>query len=704
MSALQTLRNKAGILIAVAIGLALLAFILTDLLKSGQSMFSSRATSIAVVNGVEIPVEKYFTLLENMEENHLRTNGSAANESMKVNFKRTAWDEMIKEAMYNQEIEKLGLAIPSPQHAGAHGVTAEELKDMVLGEHISPVVQQYFTNQETRMYDKEAAKNFLQNMNNSEEQKSAWIEVEKFVMSNRLKEKYKALISKGLYVTTKEAEVMANEMAKSIDFKALQLPYSSLADSLYEVSEKEINDYLDNNEKKYIKEKFASLEYVSFSIRPSEKDFEATQKWVLDNSNDFKLTDNDEQFVRSNSDVPFDPNFYGKGELPVAIDSFAFNANNSKGAITGVYFENGVFKVSKISKKISLPDSVNARHILIRSANAVVVVDSLKKLIEGGADFAMIALQNSEDPGSASKGGDLGWFKQGENPRAVNDTCFLGQPGKLYSVYTEYGVHMIEIMKQSEKSEKVQIATLASKVSASSITKNGIYSKAAQFANENSTREKFLAAIKPEITGDKRIAQHVRPEDYMIPGIENSRQIIKWINEANKEDVSGVFECGNEFIVAAISEKKDKEAFNYTALENEVKAAIIKDKKATQLIAKIQEVGNGLSLAEYAQKLSQQISDYQGVNFNSTALQNLGIEFSLLGVVSTIEKGICSKPIKGNNGVFLAEVSVANVSGTFDAVIEKQKMQRNLKSKYDYSIESTLIDVADIVDNRIIFE
>ncbi len=118
-----------------------------------------------------------------------------------------------------------------------------------------------------------------------------------------------------------------------------------------------------------------------------------------------------------------------KGELPDTLNDFMFNA--SKGATFGPYFENNAYKISRLAAINLLPDSVKARHILLRATqNTVQAIynqaDSLMNLIKKGTDFATLAMLYSAD-GSAQKGGDLGWFKEGAMVKPFSDSCFLGK-------------------------------------------------------------------------------------------------------------------------------------------------------------------------------------------------------------------------------------------------------------------------------------
>ena len=98
---------------------------------------------------------------------------------------------------------------------------------------------------------------------------------------------------------------------------------------------------------------------------------------------------------------------------------------------TGPYFENNTYKIARLVDSKNLPDSVKARHILIKpsaqtkeAANqAKVKADSLLAVIKKGGKFEELAKTFSTD-GSASKGGDLGWFKEGAMVKPFNDAAF----------------------------------------------------------------------------------------------------------------------------------------------------------------------------------------------------------------------------------------------------------------------------------------
>jgi len=106
------------------------------------------------------------------------------------------------------------------------------------------------------------------------------------------------------------------------------------------------------------------------------------------------------------------------------------------------------------------PEKVHASHILIQvpkdadaatKAQARAKIDDLLKQARGGKDFAELAKQNSQDPGSAPNGGDLGFFEAGQMVGPFNDAAFAQQPGTISEVVeTTFGFHIIKVIEKQQ--------------------------------------------------------------------------------------------------------------------------------------------------------------------------------------------------------------------------------------------------------------
>ncbi len=109
-----------------------------------------------------------------------------------------------------------------------------------------------------------------------------------------------------------------------------------------------------------------------------------------------------------------------------------------------------------------VPERVDVRHILIKTQGKPkdqlpelkAKAENILKQIQNGGNFAQLAKKNSEDPGSAEKGGELGWITRGQTVPNFDKTAFSLKPGEMSGlVETEYGYHIIQV----EKKENAQV-------------------------------------------------------------------------------------------------------------------------------------------------------------------------------------------------------------------------------------------------------
>ncbi len=112
------------------------------------------------------------------------------------------------------------------------------------------------------------------------------------------------------------------------------------------------------------------------------------------------------------------------------------------------------------------PERVRVRHILLKTqdkpaseaANIEKKAQDLLKQVKGGADFAALASKNSEDPGSAAKGGDLDWVTRGQTVPEFEQSAFSLKPGEISNlVKTMYGFHILKL----EAKEEARVRPLA---------------------------------------------------------------------------------------------------------------------------------------------------------------------------------------------------------------------------------------------------
>ena len=144
MAILQKIRDRSGLLIAV-IGVALLAFILGDLLTSGNTFLRKYQDKAFVVDGDLVSTQEYFDRVSEWEDFQKMISGeSSLDESATSQIRDIVYQQMVKERILDSQAKKLGLT-----------VSKEEINDLVHGDVISPLLQQLplFVDPQTGQFD-----------------------------------------------------------------------------------------------------------------------------------------------------------------------------------------------------------------------------------------------------------------------------------------------------------------------------------------------------------------------------------------------------------------------------------------------------------------------------------------------------------------------------------------------------------------------
>ncbi len=685
--------REQSTLLLLLIGGAMLAFILGDLFSSGGFLLNGSPTEVGEIAGVAVDGRLFQERVDQTIENYKAQTGQTSLDNATTDqLREQTWNQMVREIVMDQELDGLGVR-----------VSKEELYDMVQGSNPHPQVVQAFTNPQTGQFDRAQVMNFLKRMEQDEDIKKRWIAFEKDIAKLRRTEKYNNLIKKGLYVTGSEAEAdfMAKNRPATIRYVAKR--YASVADSTIQVTDADIKKYYNDNKSKYEQDASRDVEFVAFRVDPSKDDFEKVLTWGQNLKPEFEKTDNDTLFVNRESDLRFNARWLPKGELGGEVDSILFAAE--KGYVHGPYLEGQTYRMAKLIGVKMAPDSVQARHILVRpetynsQEKAKVVADSLMALIKGGADFAELAKANSEDPGSGAEGGDLGWFQEGQMVPSFNDACFDGKKGDLTMVQSRFGYHIIEVMDQKGNTEKRAVAFVDRKVEASTKTFQTVYGQAEEFQRSVTS----VASFDQEVANrglNKRIASNLKENDRTIAGLENPRELIRWAFGAEKGDVSDVKELGNTFVVGVLTTIREEGFTAMDEIRDELEAGAIRDKKAAKFMEEF-EAARASDIQAIADKMNLPVEVKENVQFSATAIPGLGREPALVGTVGGMEVGDISKPVKGDQAVYVVYLeSRADAPAVPNFANNSRMLNSTLAQRVDFEVFEALKEKADITDNR----
>ena len=695
MATLGKIRNRSGLLLAV-IGIAMLAFILGDFMSS---LGSGGGSSIYVgeVLGEDVMRQAYEVKVEEGIENWKSQNPqSILSQTVTGQIRSQIWDQYVRELVMNNEYSKLGI-----------DVSDDEFFELLQGVNVHPEISKVpsFQNQATGQFDRTKVLGYLKQIDQDPtgEARTRWVGFQKYLIGLIKTSKYNALVAKAMYVTGEEAKLNFNENAQNVTFNYVAIPFTSVADSVVTPTDSEIKTYYTNHKEYYEQDASKDVDFVVFTVTPSQEDDAATKLSIEELKADFTIYEDYDLMARRNSDnTTARFTFTTKDELQDPNWADLFTAE--QGTVIGPYqASQGVYRIAKLAVAQNRPDSVEARHILIAPTQTMsldsvnVRIEAIKTQVAAGADFGVLAQKNSEDKASAIKGGDLGWFSEGAMVDEFNEACFTSKRGDLSVVTSQFGVHLIEVTKTSRAVRKIKVAFIDRNVEPSTETYNTYYSQAAQFAGKILNEGIAFDSLVAEQNLVKRNDSKVKADKQSIVGLPNSREMVRWMNTTGEGTVSEVFQFENSYVVAYLTKEHVEGNVPLEDIKEQVSALVMKEKKGAHISATI----TGADLQAIATNNGQTVVSAQRANLANLSLQGIGYDPELVGSIFGMTVGSISNPIASGNAVYVVEVTAkdeAKTSGDFTQ--QKQEVQKGAAAYANGAAYKVLNTEADVKDNR----
>ncbi len=669
MASLQRIRNHGALLIAI-VGLAMLAFILGDFLNSGSSFFNRSRENVGVVEGQKIHYTEYEAAKDQLTEVYKIESGRTDfDEDAYSQIRNQVWNMFVMDYTLRAQAEKIGMDI-----------TPDELTELCIGENVHQLLRgrRAFMD-ENGQYSRETVKGLIaaiqegsddaaQNAN-LQQAKTYWLYWEKAVRISYMQEKYTALFQHLLKANSLDAEYAFNGRQHSVSADYVMQPYFSVADSLVKVSEGDIKKLYKQHKEQYKQTPNRAIKYIAFDIVPSEDDFKAAEELLVRLQDEFKTTEDVSLVVNTNSDIMYDGRDYSEETVPAQFKEFAFAKGAKAGDCTDILFEDNTYAMARIMQAgYSLPDSVELK--------------------------AIAAEEGQEDQ-------ELGWFKAADLPKNIAEPALAGKRGEKFTVAMGMGEQTYEIMEIGKPTPKVKLAILAREVTPSSKTYSIIYNSAKQFVVNNNNAEALEAAAQE--AGMTVVPQYnLTATTDKVGQLKASRPIVRWAFEAKEGAVSDVFECGQQFVVAALTEVNDGEYRPLNAVRAELTYEATNNAKAEYIKKELKGVE---SLEKAAEIMGQQIQHVEHVTLNDSRFGNAGMEPAVIGAAVAQGENVLSEPIQGNMGVFVVKtgVSYKQEGGSFDAESEKAQLASRF-AYLPYQAIQLMEDKAEVTDNRANFQ
>ncbi len=702
MAILGKIRQRSIFLILV-IGMALFAFVISGVFD-GNSANSGPTDPIAVVNDEEIDLTFFRQMVEQTE----RTYNYSTLQSVNL-----VWNQALRNTIFNQEFEKLGIDAGKDQ------------LEQIISSDEAVINNPNFQN-EAGFFDFGIFTDYIAQLSVQEPAAyENWKAQEQSIINVAKQRIYLDLIKSSGGMTEAEARTLYHFENDNINIEYLQIPFDEIPDSLVSVSDAEIKQYIKSHEKAYERSASRNLQYVLFDESPTEDDLAAIRlrleglkeeqiayndvSKLTDTIQGFKTAENIVDFVDRYSEIPFDSIYRPRGEFNNEYADILFGLE--VGEVFGPYRDGNYFKISRLLDRKE-EASLRASHILIafegatrapstvtrskaeaqREANRV-----LRLARRSGADFEGLAREYSDGP-TKTRGGDLGFFQEGQMAEPFFDFVNKNRVGRIGLVETEFGFHIIKV---TDKDDLAMIADIANEAVASDETANEIFRKATQFEIESIDASDFIgSAEKYQYT--VRPVKQITALEENLPGLFNQRQIVRWAfdDETRIGDVQRFTLSSGGYAVVQLTAINKKGLASIDEVGAEVRNKILQDKKA----ALIEKQYANETLEALAEKEAFTLETASAINQKNPTLVGAGNEPYVVGAAFTMEEGAVSGLIQGERGMYKIKVLKKNEAEPLEDYLQySREYLRDASFRLLENIFVALESNAAIEDNRALY-
>ncbi|MDD3162209.1 MAG: SurA N-terminal domain-containing protein [Bacteroidales bacterium] len=710
MATLEKMRSKAGLLVGV-VGVALFAFVIGDFLNSGSGFWRESQEVIGKVDGEKFTVFEYEERVQEMTDVYKIQYGDGnINEEISGQIRKSVWDEMVNERLFGAETEKIGMT-----------VTPEELFDMVNGDEVYPLIQQMpmFRNPNTGQFDKDALLNFLQTIQATDltqygaegaqqiaQYKKYWLFYEKLIKKARLSEKYGSLFAKAMSVNELEGESSLKDRSLSVDFLYAVQPYTSIPDSTIKINDSDVEKLYKSRLDRYKTLPYRTVKFMAVDIRPSESDFKEVEDKINKAKAEFETTSDVAAVVAENSDVPYIDAFVPYTQLDA--QTLAFVQSATPGAVQGPTFANDTYTMMRLMGTTTAADSLKLRHIYLQRADEAstnALADSLMNVLKNGGDFVALCTQFSL-ANTKEQAGEIGWMTEVAAVSALGKESAAAIMAAGVNEYIKSssanGVSIFQVTEKTAPVQKAKVATIAMTVSPSSRTYSKLYNEINQMIATSKGSLDSLESKAAKSGYYFQVDNMVTSETDLIADLKDSRRMVRWAFENEVGAISDIYDCGNRFAVASVTEVNDEGYMPLTNVAPSLKMELIADKKAEKMIADL-SAKKFATIADAASAMSSKVDTAKFVTFATRQITGLGAEAALIGAAPASKENAVTGPIKGRNGVYVINVikKTENPIGDIDA--EKKGLNMAIQNRIGYQLVPVMKEKKEVEDFRIRF-
>jgi len=693
MGTMTNIRENTGIILWILVFAFGVIWVLQD--SGGVDVISgTSASNLIVVDGESISHQEYREALDQRLEVYRQQTGEQVSAQRRDIEEQRTFEGLVEDRLIKHEMDRLGIT-----------VSDEELYDMVMGENPHPVIVANFGDEQGNI-DRSMIQNVVDNMDQDPQLREQWLQLEDFLRQERRQQKLVTLLESSVRISPADVQMAHTREHLRADAEYVALRYAALPNDSVDVSESDIRAFYDEHREDYRRERSYAFQYASIPKVPAPEDTTAFLEDLEDMKESFAAAEDPGDFLQRNASTrQLTDAFFVLTDLADPIAT-AIAEQMEPGAVVGPVVANNQVNLIKIrALQPAEQVSVRARHILINTndgddASAQARAAELAGELREGADFAALAREHSDDPGSAARGGDLGWFNRGAMVGPFESAAFDATPGEIVGpIETEFGFHVIEVQQRAD--QEVQVAIYAQNLTPSVATLREIEDRLEDlriFTDEGADFEEEAERLGLEL-------QTVRVEEGQeaIPNIGQSPTLQGFLEDSASGDVTETIELDDKMIVGRVTDIQSAGYRPFEEVRDAVEPrALLQAKRAVQT-ARVQRAYEAQGFNGLPAALDTRMRTASNISYENTNVPGLGREITFAGQLLGLDVSTETGVTEGENGVWVARVTrkadLPELTDQRRAQLRQRLEQERVRELQEAWVESLRAD-ATITDNR----
>ena len=293
---------------------------------------------------------------------------------------------------------------------------------------------------------------------------------------------------------------------------------------------------------------------------------------------------------------------------------------------------------------------------------------------------------------------DTTFYADGQLSPAIELEMRTAELGYVFGPYEEDNSYKLAKLN-ARRGDSVQVAIISIAIDASEETANEIYAQASEMAVAKDMDGFETLADEKNIA---LTAATVLEADRSIAGLGEARNLVFWTyNSETAVNMVKLDDQNNRIVVMMLTAITPEGTQPLEEVKTQVESALKKEKSGKALLEEFNTtIGSATTIEEVATAMDLKTEQVNTMSFSSNAIPG-GFEPNVVGAFYGIEKGQLSKPVIGNNGVYVvyADDFIASKAPK-DLTSLKKQLDGQIKPRANFEATNALRELTDIEDNR----